>query len=191
MVLVAPFLGRAEVESYGQVPLDAVDPAQVDVIQSPSIVPELRKMDFVSEDLSEASPAEIPSYESPSPRFVVDYDKGFVIRPFEPDKIPFDLRCNSWIQLRYHGFARKVDSWTNNAGVTRPVRNRSAFDIERGRLVFSGHAIDERFSYFLQLDGDTDGRHGVDFFDYWWAWTFIGDSGDKGGDRLRFAIWQA
>lgn len=29
-----------------------------------------------------------------------------------------------------------------------------------------------KLKYFLQLDGDHDGAHFVDFFDYWWAWEF-------------------
>lgn len=114
----------------------------------------------------------ISSPEYQTLQFSTDYDRGFVILPFNPDKHPFELRTNAWIQFRHHGFAREVDSWTDNAGVTRPVRNRNAFDIERGRLVFSGYALDKRLTYFLQLDGDTDGRHSVDFFDYWWAWKF-------------------
>lgn len=105
------------------------------------------------------------------------YDKGFGIFPYDKKKNPFDLKINGWIQFRYHGFARDVDSWTNNAGVTRPVRNRNAFDIERARLSFKGTALDPRLTYFYQLDGDTDGRHAVDFFDYWWAW--------KLSDRFR------
>lgn len=102
--------------------------------------------------------------------FFVDYDRGFSIVPFDSQKHPFRLNVMGWIQFRHHAFDRNVESWTDNAGVTRQVRSRNAFDIERGRLVFSGFAIDKRLTYFLQLDGDTDGAHGVDFFDYWWAW---------------------
>jgi hypothetical protein len=105
-------------------------------------------------------------------RYICDYDNGFVIRPIDPKKTPFELKVNGWIQFRHHGFARDVETWTDNAGVTRPVRNRNAWDIERGRLVFSGYALDERLTYFLHLDGDTDGADAVDFFDYWWAWEF-------------------
>ena len=104
--------------------------------------------------------------------FYADYDRGFLIRPFDPDEHPFLLRINGWIQFRHHAFDRDVDSWTDNAGTTRPIRSRNAFDIERARLVFSGYAVDERLTYFLQLDGDTDDGHIVDFFDYWWAWKF-------------------
>ena len=105
------------------------------------------------------------------------YDKGFGIFPYDKKKNPFELKINGWIQFRHHAFAREVDSWTDNAGITRPVKNRNAFDIERARLSFKGTALDPRLTYFYQLDGDTDGRHAVDFFDYWWAW--------KVSDRFR------
>lgn len=105
------------------------------------------------------------------------YDKGFGIFPYDKKKNPFELKINGWIQFRHHAFAREVESWTDNAGITRPVRNRNAFDIERARLSFKGTALDPRLTYFYQLDGDTDGRHAVDFFDYWWAW--------KVSDRFR------
>ncbi|TWU06278.1 Phosphate-selective porin O and P [Stieleria varia] len=102
--------------------------------------------------------------------YFVDYNRGWRIEPFDRQEHPFDLRANGWIQFRHHEFSRQSESWTDNAGVTRPIRNRNAFDIERARLTLSGHAIDPRLSYFVQLDGDTDGGDTVDFFDYWWAW---------------------
>lgn len=104
--------------------------------------------------------------------YYVDYDRGFVIRPFNKDQNPFELKVTGWIQFRHHFFDTDVESWTDNAGVTRSQRDRNAFDIERARIVFSGYAVDERLTYFLQMDGDTDGSHAVDFFDYWWAWKF-------------------
>ena len=103
------------------------------------------------------------------------YQRGFVIEPYNKRKTPFELKINSWIQFRHHAFTRSVDSWTDNAGNSRPVLNRNAFDIERARLTFRGFAIDPRLTYFLQLDGDTDGAHTVDFFDYWWSWQVSND----------------
>jgi hypothetical protein len=103
-------------------------------------------------------------------RFIADYDNGFVIRPINPQETPFELKVNAWTQFRHHAFDRDVETWTDNAGVTRPVRDRNAWDIERARLIFSGYALDERLTYFLHLDGDTDGAETVDFFDYWWGW---------------------
>ena len=110
-------------------------------------------------------------------KFFASYDKGFAILPYDKKKTPFDLRINGWIQFRHHGFTRDVDSWTDNSGRTRPVRNRNSLDIERARLYFKGTALHEKLTYFYHLDGDTDGRHGVDFFDYWWGW--------KVNDNLR------
>ena len=135
--------------------------------------PALRRLPVVAEDCWQPSCCE----KGDGPKFYTlkyftDYDNGFLIRPFCPEKNPFELNVNGWIQFRHHAFAREVDSWTDNAGVTNPVRNRNAFDIERARIIFSGYAVDQRSTYFLQLDGDTDGRHAVDFFDYWWAWKF-------------------
>lgn len=104
--------------------------------------------------------------------YYVDYDRGIVLRPFDPQAHPFELKVNGWIQFRHHAFARNATTWTDNAGITRPIRNRNAFDLERGRLVLSGFAIDKRLTYFLQMDGDTDGGHVVDFFDYFWGWKF-------------------
>lgn len=105
-------------------------------------------------------------------QYFVHYDKGFRIQSFDPARHPFSLKVNGWIQFRHHAFVRDRSLWVDNVGVSRAVSNRNAFDIERARLVFSGTAVDERLTYFLQLDGDTDGSHGVDFFDYWWAWRF-------------------
>ena len=112
--------------------------------------------------------------------FYPTYDRGFVFRSANPKKFPYELIMPGWIQFRHSAFSRDVDSWTDNAGVTRPVRNRNAFDIERARIYFLGWAHDKRLRFFLQLDGDTDGRHTVDFFDYWWSWDF--------SDRFRVQI---
>lgn len=126
---------------------------------------------------AEDSCGDAVSTDSIELKYLADYDSGFLIRPVDPEANPFRLKVNGWIQFRHIGFSRDRDSWTDNAGITRPVLSRNAFDIERARLVFSGNAMDERLSYFLHLDGDTDGRDSVDFFDYWWAWKF--------SDRLR------
>lgn len=112
------------------------------------------------------------SQEARRLRFLADYENGFRIRPFNAEEDPFELKIDGWIQFRHHGFARERTLWRDRAGTLRPIRNRNAFDIERGRLLFSGHAVDRRLTYFLQLDGDTDGGHSVDFFDYWWSWKF-------------------
>lgn len=112
--------------------------------------------------------------------FFADYDDGFVLRPFDSEKHPYELKVNGRIQFRHIGFARDVESWTNNAGVTRPIFNRNNWDIERARLIFSGFAVDERLTYYMQLDGDTDDNDNVEFLDFWFAW--------KLGDRFRLQM---
>ncbi|MCC9600279.1 OprO/OprP family phosphate-selective porin [Stieleria sp. JC731] len=102
--------------------------------------------------------------------FYSDFNKGFTIVPFDKQAHPFQLKICSWIQFRHHDFEQDITSWTDQSGTTRSVRHRNVFDIERARLVFKGYAVDERLTYFLQLDGDTDGSHTVDFMDYWWGW---------------------
>ncbi|QDT00779.1 OprO/OprP family phosphate-selective porin [Adhaeretor mobilis] len=130
----------------------------------------IRRLPVVVEDSCEPLCDAGSSPDFRTLRYYTDHDKGFVLRPFDSEKHPLELKVNGWIQFRHHAFSRDADSWTDNAGVTRPIRNRNAFDIERARLIFSGYAQDPRLTYFLQLDGDTDGGHTVDFFDYWWAW---------------------
>ena len=115
---------------------------------------------------------EKPNTKPFTQRWGADYKKGFLISPLDPKRDKFQLKINGWIQFRHSAFIRNQETWTDNAGVTREIRNRNHFDLERGRLAFSGYAIDPRLTYFLQLDGDTDGREVVDFFDYWWAWKF-------------------
>ncbi len=141
--------------------------------------PKTRKLPVVAEEPEPCCP-ETKERKEHVLHFYTDYDNGFVIRPFDPQQHPFQLKVNGWIQFRHHGFVRNVESWTDNAGITRPVRNRNVWDVERARLVLSGFALDERLTYFLQLDGDTDGGEEVDFFDYWWAWKF--------SDRFRLQM---
>jgi hypothetical protein len=115
---------------------------------------------------------EKPNTKPFTQRWGADYKKGFLISPLDPKRDKFQLKVNGWIQFRHSAFIRNEETWTDNAGVTREIRNRNHFDLERGRLAFSGYALDPKLTYFLQLDGDTDGREVVDFFDYWWAWKF-------------------
>ncbi len=135
--------------------------------------PTLLEVPVIGHRLQKPGCAE-PNKDPFSIDYGVDYDKGFVIRALDPEQDKFQMKINSWIQFRHAGFIRDSgqDSWTGNAGVTRPVRARNAFENERSRLTFKGHLVDKRFTYFLQLDGDTDGRETVDFFDYWFAWKF-------------------
>lgn len=135
--------------------------------------PSTRLVPLVAEEPSTFDCAE--GVESAGPRtlgWYADYDDGFFIRPFDAEANPFQLKINGTAQIRHHAFSRNVETWTDSAGVTRPVRNRNAFDVERARLVLCGFAIDQNLRYFVQVDGDTDGGESVDFFDYFASYEF-------------------
>lgn len=100
------------------------------------------------------------------------YEKGFYLRYTNVQTQSFELKTNARIQLRHVAFSRDEESWTDHAGVTREIRNRNYFDVERARLIFSGHAFAPEIKYFIQLDGDTDDGHTLEFFDFWWGYQF-------------------
>ena len=106
------------------------------------------------------------------PRFYLDYDGGFVIRPFDKEKDPYELKVRLRMQFRYVGFSRDIRTWTDNAGVTRPVDPRSDFEIERGRLEFAGFFLDPKLHYYINIDADTDDNHDAKFHDFWINYVF-------------------
>lgn len=99
------------------------------------------------------------------------YDGGIFWRWKKEDE-SFLLRSNLRIQFRYSVFGRDDTTWTDSAGVTRPIENRQNFDIERARILLSGHAFSPDLKFFLQMDGDTDSRHVVAILDGWAGWHF-------------------
>lgn len=110
--------------------------------------------------------------EKSGPDWTVGYDKGFVIRPADEEKHPFELRINGRMQFRHTGFVREVTAWRDNAGVIRPVTSRNDFEIERGRLEFRGFFIDPALQFYINMDSDTDDGHVVIFHDFWVNYEF-------------------
>jgi hypothetical protein len=102
----------------------------------------------------------------------VGYDRGFIIRPFDREENPFELRVNGRMQARHTGFARHVHEWRDNAGVVHPVRNRNDFEIERGRLEFRGFFLDPNLQFFMNLDADTDDGNVIIMHDFWINYEF-------------------
>lgn len=90
----------------------------------------------------------------------VGYDHGFLIGSdrlvdLGSDDLPFLLRFNGWGQLRYFLF--------DSDGVN-PDENQ--FQLQRGRIVFSGSAFSSDFSYYVQLDGSSSSGNQVSLLDY-------------------------
>jgi len=76
------------------------------------------------------------------------YDNGFVlVAPSDKQRTPFALKLNVTTQLRYTGFARSVDTWTDSSGLMLPVFNRSYFALNRNWFSFSGFAFSPRLQY--------------------------------------------
>jgi hypothetical protein len=124
----------------------------------------------------QAAPYELstsPTATSSSPtasRFFIDYDQGFVLRPANPQTDPFELKISGWGQIRHHAMIQDAELWQDRAGNVTPLSNRNLWDIERSRLILSGYAWDRRLTYFVNIDGDSDGGEFLDFFDYWFGW---------------------
>lgn len=140
--------------------------------------------------VSEHTPAELadPPVVEPAETTEIGYDRGLFLRYSNVRSQSFELKTNARIQLRYTVFSRDDEFWTDHAGVTREIRNRNYFDIERARLVFSGHAFAPEIKYFVQLDGDTDEGHAVEFFDCWWGYQFSEDWQIQFGKRKVSAV---
>jgi hypothetical protein len=102
----------------------------------------------------------------------VGYDAGFYLRPKDPERAPYEMVVNGRMQFRYVGFAREREFWVNSAGDVIPISNASYFEIERGRLSFSGFMLDENFKYFINLDFDTDDADRVIMHDFWVNYEF-------------------
>lgn len=102
------------------------------------------------------------------------YDRGFYLRGNNGNE-SFELRTNARLQFRFVTFSRAADAWTDNAGVERPILDRQYFDIERARLIFSGHAFSPKLTYFAQFDSDTDSAHVTSLIDGWVGWEYRDD----------------
>jgi hypothetical protein len=76
------------------------------------------------------------------------YDKGFVlVAPTDKQRTPFALKMNITTQLRYTGFARTVESWTDSSGLVLPVLSRSYFSLNRNWFTFTGYAFSPQLQF--------------------------------------------
>jgi len=98
----------------------------------------------------------------PRPRYIPATDvlppQGLVFLKTDPRRgeFPFSMALGGFLQLRWLEFARANTDWTDSAGVSRPVDNINAFNINRFLLSFHGHVVDERLVYNFALFGTTN-----------------------------------
>ncbi|WP_404306354.1 porin [Neorhodopirellula lusitana] len=83
------------------------------------------------------------------------YDTGWTWRPHNKKKSPFELTVGLHNQFRYTGFDRDESTSVDAAGNVREINNRNDFNINRGRLVFSGYAFDEDLRFYSNIDYST------------------------------------
>lgn len=100
------------------------------------------------------------------------YNKGFSINDTSNEETPYSLKINGRMQFRYTGFDRRNKSYTFDNGKTGTQSNRNEFEIERGRLEFSGFVADPNLQYYLNLDFDTDDNHDAKAHDFWFNYVF-------------------
>ena len=90
----------------------------------------------------------------------VGYDGGFVIasdsqQQLEADDDRFRMRINGWGQLRH--------SYFDSFGATLSTNQ---IQLKRARLIFSGSAFTQDFSYFFQFDGRSSSGDDFRLLDY-------------------------
>lgn len=107
-----------------------------------------------TEVFADDSPPATPEWLTPATHGVV-YDKGWTLRPLDPQRMPYELTVSFHNQFRYTGFAAEEGSYVNSAGQTVATPERSDFDINRGRLIFSGYAIDPMIEFYMNVDYNT------------------------------------
>lgn len=109
--------------------------------------------------------------ESVEHSFDFGYDNGLYFRAIENND-SFELKTNFRSQLRFVNFSRNETSWTDSAGEVNPINSRRYFDVERLRVILSGHVFTPKLKYLLQSDSDTDSAHVVSILDGWAGWKF-------------------
>ncbi|EMI21828.1 secreted protein [Rhodopirellula maiorica SM1] len=83
------------------------------------------------------------------------YDSGWTLRPYDAAKTPFELTIGLHNQFRYTGFSRDEATTIDAAGNVNTIPNRNDFDVNRGRLVFSGYALDKDLGFYANIDYST------------------------------------
>ncbi len=116
-------------------------------------------------EISSSVPAGAAAGRAPAEKLKFGYADGFFLASPDGMKlgkdIPFLLRVNSRVQMRYSHF--ESDG---------PTRDENNFELERAFLIFSGFAYTPDLAYHIKLDGDSDETEGVDLLDYYVAYDY-------------------
>jgi hypothetical protein len=101
-------------------------------------------------DLPPDGPTFDASWREP-PFLVGGYDREksqfILVQPRDPDRTPFALNFDLITELRYTGFARSAQTWTDSAGVVMPVKNFDTIEVNRNWFQFSGYALDPNLHF--------------------------------------------
>lgn len=100
------------------------------------------------------------------------FKKGVVLQSLD-QSAPFEMKINARMQFRYTQFSRNQKSGVFDDGTSYQIRDRSDFEIERGRLSFEGYALDPKLRYYINLDFDTDDNHDVKAHDFWFEYAYL------------------
>lgn len=139
--------------------------------QNAELKSELASFEVAEKEEAEAAAKEKEAAKKKEPKYIANYSKGFVFEPIDKKKTPFELRVNGRMQFRYTGFHRD-DETTQTLSGPVIVENRNDFEIERGRLEFSGFMWDPNLQYYINIDADTDDQHRAIFHDFWVNYKF-------------------
>jgi hypothetical protein len=160
----APPVESPEREDAGALPaaaaaaseLAAPEPA---VLEESLPADELEQEALIQELVDQAVEARLRGI--PRPRYIPATDiappKGLLLHAQKGrGQFPFAMALGGYMQLRWLEFARSATSWTDSAGVTRPVNNINTFNLNRFLVSFTGHVADERLVYNFALFGTSD-----------------------------------
>ena len=128
----------------------------------------------------------MPSFATaPGYEVGAQFNRGLFIRSTDLQQRPYEMYLGGRLQLRYIGFTRSQETWTDSAGVTRAIRNRNQFDTERVRLNISGKAISPDLDYLFIYDADGDAGSLVDGLAFHFTYAF------DPAFKLRLGRWKA
>jgi len=174
---VSPLLGNQPPDELPPPILSSLDDRLLKLEQqSSTLTLENRRL---AEQLDEFRQRSAATVSPPSSSFLSDnnsprvgYDNGLFISSADDDQFPFQLRFNNQSQIRYVSFQPSVATWEDGAGNVSSVTERSAFELTRGRAIFSGYAFDSKLTYNLSIDYTTVSASQLNFWTYWLSYEF-------------------